>query len=405
MCKLAHRILVLSTISLSVAWASDWPRFLGPNADGTSPETGINKDWKTKPPKELWRISLTDDGYAGPSVAAGKLHIIDHKGAADVVRAVDVATGKDAWTFSYPDTDKKLYGFARATPTYDNGKLYTASRFAVLHCLDAEKGTKLWSRDLKKEFKGKRRNEGKFDWGYAESPRIDGDRLIFCPGGPGAAMVVLDKNSGQDIWKGGGDDQAGYGSTAIGTIGGKKQYVSFGGVGLFGVDAEKGALLWRYQWETEWDVNTATPIIIGDAVFISSGYGRGCALISVAGNKAEKVWQNANLQEHFSTPVLSGGYIYGVGDPNKLMCLDPKTGKLMWSQGGFGKGSVIALDGVLIVLNGGTGDVAMVKIAPESYQEMGRFKPLGGESWTAPIVADGKLFIRNHTALVCLDLK
>ena len=402
LCKLAAVSLLLNALGVL---ASDWPQFLGPNHDGVSAETGINKDWKAKPPKELWKIAMGDDGYAGPSVAAGKLYIIDHKATEDVVRAVDVASGKDVWTFAYPETAPKEHGFARATPTCDNGKLYTLSRFAVLHCLDAEKGTKLWMRDIKKEFSAKRLNEAKFDWGYSESPRVDGDKLLVCAGGPGAAIVALDKNTGKDIWKGGGDDPAGYGSVTIATIGGKKEYISFGSQALFGVDAESGAPLWRYPWQTEWDVNGATPIAIGDAVFITSNYNHGCALVSVAGNKAEKVWENKLLQAHFSTPVLVGGYIYGIGEVSKLVCLEAKTGKSQWIQSGFGKGSVMAIDGVLIALHGANGDVVMVKLDPGSYQELGRFKPLGGESWTAPIVADGKLYVRNHSALVCLDIK
>lgn len=397
-------LCVLGLFCVAALPAADWPQFLGPNHDGISPETGINKDWKTKPPKELWKIAFGDDGYAGPSVAAGKLYIVDHKPntADDVIRAVDVATGKDVWTTVYADAAKHNYGFTRSTPTYENGKLYILSRLSQLLCVDAEKGEVIWKRNMKKEFGGKR---AKGDWDYAESPRIDGDRLIVCPGGPGAAMVCLDKVTGKDIWKGGGDEQAGYGSTVIATIGGKKQYVNFGGMALFGVDAENGTLLWRYPWKTEWDVNAATPLVIGDTVFITSNYQHGCALVAVNGSKAEKVWENKILQAHFSTPILVGGYIYGVGEPAKLACIDAKTGQAPWTQTGFGKGSLIGIDGVLIALNGATGDCIMAKIDPTVYQELGRFKPLGGESWTAPIVAGGKLYIRNRSELVCLDIK
>ena len=171
---LLNKVVALGLLCAAATWAADWPQFLGPNHDGISPETGIYKDWNAKPPKELWRTDMGDDGYAGPSVVAGKLYIVDHKGAEDVVRAIDVQSGKDVWSFAYPETKPKLYGFARATPTYDNGKLYILSRFAVLYCLDAEKGTKLWMRDIKTEFKAKRLNEAKYDWGYSESPRIDG---------------------------------------------------------------------------------------------------------------------------------------------------------------------------------------------------------------------------------------
>ncbi|MGD0089520.1 MAG: PQQ-binding-like beta-propeller repeat protein [Planctomycetota bacterium] len=400
MYKLVRRLLVLGFFSLSVAWAADWPHFLGPNADGISPETGINKDWKAKPPKELWRIELSDDGYAGPSVAAGKLYIVDHKGAQDIVRAVDVSTGKDVWAFSYPDPAKANYGFTRATPTWENGKVYTYSRYGVAHCLDAEKGDKIWSRDVKRECKGKYGG-----WEYAGSPVLDGEKLVLPLGGAGD-VAVLNKATGQTVWTGGGNDEAGYATPVIASLGGKKQYVVFNGLALVGVDGEAaGPPLWRFPWQTQYNVNAATPRVIESTIFITSDYNHGCALISVADGKAAAVWQNASLDAHFNTPILCGGYLYGIGNRNGLLCLEPKTGKMPWNHPGFEKGGLIGIDGVLIAVCGGSGEVVMAKIDPAAYQELGRIKPLGGQSWTAPIAADGKLYIRNRTALVCLDLK
>jgi len=382
------------------AATTEWPNFRGPNHDGKSAETGINKDWKAKPPKELWRITLGDDGYAGPSVAAGKLFIIDHEGADDVVRAVDIKTGKDVWSFRYPDARKGNYGFSRSTPAYDNGKLYTLSRVGNLHCLDAEKGTKIWQRNIKQDF------QGVFgSWEYAYSPLVDGKNLIVCPGGPNAAVVALDKETGKDVWKGGGSDQAGYATPVIATIGGKRQYVVFTGEGLVGIDPGGGAALWKFPWVTAHKVNAATPIVIGDSVFIASGYGVGCALVKIEGNNAKQVWHNKEIKAHFSSAILHDGMIYGTGDPGELVCLDPKTGAGRWHQKGFEKGGIVAVDGVLIAQDGAGGDLIMVKLDPTKYEELGRIKPLGGQSWTTPIIADGKIFVRNKQALVALDLK
>ncbi len=191
---------------------SDWPRFFGPNADGTSPDTGINKDWSAKPPQELWRVSLGDDGYAGPAVADGKVFIVDHQGKDDVVRAIDIATGKDAWTFPYPEPGGHNYGFTRGTPCYDNGTLYTLSMSGQLHAINAADGTKVWSKNLPQDFGGKAPN-----WRYASSPVVDGDRLVVLPGGQ-SSVAVLDKTTGDTIWAGGGPSGASYATPTIATI-------------------------------------------------------------------------------------------------------------------------------------------------------------------------------------------
>jgi outer membrane protein assembly factor BamB len=218
--------------------------------------------------------------------------------------------------------------------------------------------------------------------------------------------VALNKTTGADIWKFGGSDLAGYSTPVTATIGGKKQYVVFVAKALIGVDAASGALLWRQPWETQYDVNASSPVVIGNTVFISSNYGRGCALVKIEGEKASIVWENRKIKEHFASAILSGGLLYSTSDPGEITCMDPASGTPKWTQRGFEKGGMVAVDGALIVLDGANGDVALVKINPEKYEELGRIKPLGGDqSWTAPIIADGKLFIRNKKALVALELK
>lgn len=399
---IVRALCVVSIVCLSVhGFASDWPRFLGPGGTGISPDTGINKAWNEKAPKELWRLPLTDDGHAGPAVADGKLYIVDHKGANDIVRALDLNTGKEVWTFEYPEDGKSNHGFARATPAIDNGKVYTLSRSGLVHCLAAADGKKVWSRNIVTDFKGKVPK-----WMIVMSPVVDGDKLIVAPGGPNALVVALNKNTGETIWAGGGSDKLSYATPVIATIGGKKQYVIFSGASVLGVDPENGKVLWRFPWVTKYDVNAAVPVAFKNSVFIASGYKRGCALVRVGPGKAEKVWENKEMQAHFSSPITHKGLIYGTGEPGFLMCMDPKTGKTLWKKAGFEKGGILAIDGTIIALNGKNGDVIMAALTPEGYKELGRIKaPLGGRSWTAPIVADGKLIIRNKKAIACFDLK
>ena len=395
---------VFASVSLS---ASDWPQFRGVNGDGISTEKGINKDWKAKPPKELWRVALNDKGYAGAAVAAGKVFFLDPDGKDDNIRAVDATTGKDVWTFKYPAAYSSMvgggdpdWGFGRSSPTYDNGHIYALNAVGVLLCLDAEKGTKVWMRDIDADFKGK-----PGEWHYTAPPIVDGNKLIVCPGGDNASVVALDKVTGKDIWKGGGSDKAGYAVPITATLDGKKQYVVVTAFNLIGVDAENGELLWSFPWKTSYDVNAAAPVVSGNTVFISSGYGHGCALVEISGKNAKKLWENKEIQAHFNAPIIADGYVYGIGDPGKLVCLDLKTGVAAWKQPGFEKGGVVAIDGTLIAVDGAKGNVAMVSLDHTAYKELGRIQPLNGRHWSPPLIADGKLYVRNRETMVCLDLK
>jgi outer membrane protein assembly factor BamB len=342
---------------------------------------------------------MGDDGFAGPAVADGRVFIVDHEGADDVVRALDLKTGSNVWTYSYADSQRPNYGFARSTPAIDQGKVYTVSRMGVVNCLDAPTGAQVWSKNVVSEFKGQLPG-----WQMSMSPLVDGNRLIVCPAGPDASVAALDKLTGRTIWAGGGSQKMGYSTPVAASIGGRKQYIVFAGTALTGVDAAGGRLLWSVPWQTSYDVNAATPIVIGDTVFVTSGYARGCALVKVSGEKTEILWENKDISPHFNSPVFKDGYFYGSGD-GPLVCMEAKTGKVMWKQPGFEKGGLVGVDGCLIAVNGGGGDVVLLKMSPDQYTELGRMKPLGGQSWTAPIVADGKLIIRNKSALACLNLK
>lgn len=383
------------------AHASDWPNFRGTNYDGISGEKLPNKDWKNKPPKELWRIALGDNGYAGPSVSGSKLFIIDHKESRDIVRAVDVKTGKNVWTYDYEDADKDQYGFSHSTPTCDAGRVFTFSRQGMLHCLKADDGTLVWKRDLKADFGGRWKGD---NWGYAASPLVDGDKLIVCPSGPGALVAALDKYTGKDLWKGGGDEQAGYATPVKAEIGGSAQYVLFSGTSVLGVDAANGLVLWTSPWRTAYGVNAATPLVVGNTVFISSDYGVGCEMLDASVVPPKELWRSKVLKAHFSSPIFFEGHIYGTGEPDDLSCIVHATGEVKWKKPGFQKGGILGIDGMIIGVGGSDGDVVLCKMSPEGYVESGRIKPLGGQSWTAPIVAGGKLYIRNGAALVCLEL-
>ena len=401
--RLSLLILILSLFSASV-FAAEWPAFMGPKGTGISEEEVANKDWKAKEPKVLWRTNMSDNGYAGPSVADGKVFIIDRGTNTDRVRAIDLETGKDVWEFTYDEISKADYGYARSTPTYDQGKLYTVSKGGLLHCLEAKTGKVIWSLSFVKDLNGVL-----YNWEVAASPVVDGDKLIVFPGGK-KNVTVLNKNTGEVIWQGGNSDNAGYATPVITTINGVKQYILFTARNVIGVKAEDGELLWQFPWITDYDVNAATPLVIGDnKVFVTSSYYTGCAMLQIETDwKVTQLWENGNMESHFSSPIFYEGFIYGTTDPQPgaLLCIDPATGQVKWRQRGYEKGGLIIADGLIISLFGWNGTLVMVKADPSSYQEITRLKaPLGGQSWTAPVLSDGRLIIRNRTTLACLDLR
>lgn len=378
--------------------SGNWPHYRGPNSDGVVKADGINVSWQTKAPKLVWQKPLGDQGYTGPAAANGLLYVIDHNGNQDIVRALKLSDGSEAWNYPYPDADSPNYGFARSTPTIDGDKVYIVSRLGKVICLTAKDGQKVWQVDMASDFQGQHGG-----WDYACSPVIDGQRLIVTPGANDAAIVALDKTTGKVLMKG-GSGVAAYSTPVVATIGGKKQYVVFLAKKVCGIDATNGQELWSAPWETAYDVNASQPLVIGDSVFVSSGYGKGCAMFDIKGNQAVTRWQNKAIQEHFSSAVVLDGKIYGTSDPGVLVCLDPASGNTLWKQQGFEKGGLIAVNNVLLAHNGSNGDLIMVKIDPSSYQELGRIAPLKGQAWTAPILVGKTLIVRNTTAIAAVDL-
>ncbi|MHC5139416.1 MAG: PQQ-binding-like beta-propeller repeat protein [Planctomycetota bacterium] len=389
----------------SLALADDWPRFLGPNADSISSETGINKDWSSKPPKELWRISLTDEGYSGPAVKGDVLYILDHKETNDLVRAVDVTTGEDIWNITYPEVGRENHGYTRCTPTIDNDRVYTVSRSGVVHCLNISDGSKVWYVDVMNDHEGKPPR-----WGASNSAYIDGEQLIAIGAGENSHVVALDKHTGKKLWAGGGSDIAGYATPIKAQIDGKKQYLVFTGTSFIGVESTSGNLLWRHPWETRLDSNASSPIQVdSNLIWIASGYRRGCALLRIKDNTVEEVWSDTTITPHWSSAVFMDGFIYTTTPPGYLVCVNAKTGEEQWrskgNEKGFEHGGLCAVDGTLIVIEGNTGNVVQVALSSQEYKELGRINPLESTNcWVAPIVANKKLYVRSPSELVCLDI-
>ncbi|MBI3466836.1 MAG: PQQ-like beta-propeller repeat protein [Planctomycetes bacterium] len=395
--------------------AADWPQWRGPERNGILRETGLLQQWPAEGPKLLWQIEDLGSGYSTPAVVGDRLYVCANEGMEDeFVRALSVADGKRIWSTrigSVGENRGQDYPGARSTPTVDGQVVYALGSNGDLVCLESTTGKPRWQRNLQTDFGGRPGN-----WAYAESPLVDGDVLVCTPGGSEATLVALNKNTGDVIWKSAvpGGEEAAYSSTIIVETGGVKQYVQFLQKGLVGVDAATGKFLWRYdRTAVNSPANIPTPVA-GDAlVFSSNRRGAGGGVVELKVNQgevtAEEVYFKQKVPHSIGGSVLLNGYLYGTTS-QAMVCVDFSTGELKWEERGIGAGAVCFADNRLYVHGEENGDVALVEATPEAYREHGRFTPPGepqgkGKAWTYPVLANGKLYVREQGFVWCYDVK
>jgi outer membrane protein assembly factor BamB len=413
------RWLLLVSVALGglilVAGAADWPQWRGPQRDGISQETGLLKQWPKEGPKLLWQVQDLGNGYSTPAVVGDRLYLLSNKGLDnEFVQALAVKDGQSAWSTPIGKVgnpnQRPSYPGARSTPTVDGEALYALGSDGDLVCLDTVSGKERWHKSLRTDLGGK---PGK--WAYAESPLIDGDLVVCTPGGTEATLAALNKQNGEVVWKAAvpGGDEAAYASVIIVEAGGVKQYVQFLQKGVVGVDAKTGKFLWRYDQTAKGSpANIPTPVAHDGSVYTATGRaGGGLVRLKVADGSvtAEPVYFNAKLPTSIGGTVQLGEYLYGTSGQG-LMCVEFSTGKVKWQERGIGAGAVCYAEGRLY-LHGEEGDVALVEATPEAYHEKGRFKlpdqPKRGPSkaWAYPVVANGRLYLRDIGVLWCYDVK
>ena len=382
------------------AWAQtaadDWPCWRGPDHDGIATESGWNANALSAGPAIKWKKEV-GAGFSSVAVKGANVYTMGNRGGQDTVVCLDAATGDERWHHTYPCKEGDYAG-PRATPTVDGDCVYTMSRAGQVFCLDAGSGQVRWKRELAGEM-----NVGIPTWGLAGSALVYKNAVFLNAGEKG---VALDKTSGKTLWSN-APGKGGYATPVLFAFRGKPALALFGEKHVFGVDAATGKELWEHPWETQYDVNAADPVVSGTKVFISSGYGRGCAMLDVAGPKPRTVWEHKNMKNHFSSCVLFKGHLYGIdGNAGKgaLRCLDPATGKETWSQE-LGFGSLIVVDGKLVVLNE-NGMLFIASADPASYKELSKGQVLEKKvCWTPPAFCHGKIYCRNSPGeLVCVDV-
>lgn len=384
--------------------AADWPHWLGPLGNGSSPETGLLTAWPTTGPKVLWKTN-GGDGYSSVAVVGQRAFTLVQHDGAEAAIALDAVKGTELWRTKLGPAYKNNYGNGpRSTPCIDGRFVYVQSVTGLLACLEVASGKIVWQHHLLKEFGAKN-----LTWGLSASAVIDGDLVLALPGAKGAGVAAFHKSTGQLVWKL-GDDKAAYASPVVLTGGGRKQYLFFNASGLLAASPE-GQELWRVAWKTDFDCNIATPQVIGDKLFVSSGEGVGCALFQLKEQGPPGiVWESrgpkSNMVNYWATPVVHQGHLYGLsGQFDKridLHCLEVATGKLKWAKPGFGKASVTLADGHLF-LTTKKGELVLVRASPEKYEEKARIKLLG-DNRTVPTIANRRLYLRDRQHIFCLDL-
>jgi outer membrane protein assembly factor BamB len=396
--------------------AADWSQWRGANRDGISTETGLLKEWPAQGPKMLWQVKELGEGYSTPAIVGERLYVMANKGVADeFVKALSVQDGNEMWARrvgKVGPNEGPQYPAARSTPTVDGDALYALGSDGDLVCLDTASGQVRWQKNLRNDFGGQ---AGK--WAYAESPLVDGEVVVVTPGGPQATIVALNKKTGEVVWKSviPGGDPAGYASIIPVDVGGSKQYVQFLEKGLVGVDAKTGSFLWRYDQTAKGSpANIPTPVAHDGYVYSATNLGGGGLVRIKPGAdgkvEVEQVYFAKKLPSAIGGSVLVGDYLYGAGQV--MMCVEFKTGKVKWSERGVGAASVMFADGRLYV-HGESGEVALVEASPEAYREKGRFAPpdpaqrsaAGAKAWAYPVVANGRLYVRDGNCLWCYDVK
>jgi outer membrane protein assembly factor BamB len=389
------------------AGLADWPQWRGPSRDGLSPEAGLLTTWPAGGPRVVWKRPI-GRGFSSVAVAGGRLYTMDEEAAPrrEAVVCLDAATGKEIWRFRYPNHYDERFGPGpRSTPAVDGNRVYAVGPTGIFHCLRADTGEKLWRHDLLQEFHGR-----PSQYGVSFSPLVEGDLVYTTPGGPdGNSVAAFNKYTGALAWKA-LDDPIGYSSPVAVSAAGARQILVFTNSALVSLSPKEGKLNWRYPWETDGGFNIATPLAFGNYVFISSAYGKGCALLEVTAQadgslRAARVYEHNRMRNHFASSVRWGEHIYGF-DRMDLVCMSVRTGDIVWRENGarsFRKGSLLIAAGHLIVL-GEDGTLVLAEATPAGYVPRASFQVAPNKFWTVPALAGRKLYIRNESQIVCLDV-
>lgn len=403
----ANEMLLLAVLASSAGMlgAADWPQWRGLHRDGATSET-IATNWPAGGPRQLWRADV-GVGHAPVSIAGAHVVTLGHTGQNDRVWCFNAPDGRVLWQFDYPaiarcpgEPGHGAFDGPHAAPTIAGANVYTLSRDGQVHCLDLASGTRRWTRDLRVDAKVKMP-----ECGFSSAPLVS-NGVVFV--NVGKAGTALDADTGITRWQS-GPDMAGYAAPGLDAIdAAQPRLLIFGARALFALDPSDGRTNWSLAWPTEWGVNAADPMPVGDGVFITTSYNQGCAWVDARTGAVR--WRNRNLSSQCSPPVLAGGNLYGFDgyidyQPGQaLVCLDPRTGAIRWRREKLAGQLILVGDRLVLTLV--TGDLVLARAAPDAYAEIARAHLFPPEECTVPpAFADGRLYCRTGAGrLLCLDM-
>jgi outer membrane protein assembly factor BamB len=390
------------------AQSTDWPQFLGPHRDGSSDEKGVATVWPAEGPRPVWKKKI-GGGWSAPVLSAGKLVIFHRQGDKEVLQCLDAKSGKELWTTEHPTAYSDDFGFddgPRATPCVAGNKVYSMGAEGALGCTDLKDGKRLWSIETKKDF-----GTPKGFFGVACSPLVESNKVLVNIGGRNAAgIVALDKDTGKLLWKA-TDAEASYSSPAAAAIGDKRYVFFFNREGLVAVEPSTGKVYFEYPWKPPIHaaVNAATPLIIGDLIFISTSYGRGATVLRFKESGPEPLWAEDDvLSNHYATSVHQNGLLFGFDGRQeqgpRLRCVELKTGKVRWTENGLGAGTVTLVNGNLLILTE-RGVLLSAPAVAQGFKPTARAQAFPFDVRAYPALADGYFYARSKNELTCIDLR
>lgn len=398
--------IALIALACAAVSAQDWPQILGPNRNGIYTGPPIVPSFPRTGPPRLW-IRDVGAGFAGPAVVGDRLILFHRVNNRETVEAMEALTGKTIWTFDYATSYRDDFGFdegPRAIPVIAGGRIFTHGADGLLHGIDFATGKMLWSVDTRKDF-----DAPKGYFGVASSPVVDGPRVLVNVGGTKGGIVAFDAATGKTLWTATNDEPS-YSAPIVADINGQHTGVFFTRTGLVAVDPANGKVLYQYRWRSRQaaSVNAATPIVIGDKIFLSSSYSTGAVLLQVANNTVKPIWSgDESMSNHYSTSVLKDGYLYGFDGRQEfgqtLRCVELATGKVMWNADGFGAGTLLIAGETLVIMRE-SGELAFASASPKAFRMLSRAPLLKGVVRAYPALANGRYFVRNERQLAAFDL-
>jgi len=382
---------------------TDFPEYRGRRRDGIVTGPALARDWSASPPRLRWKQPV-GGGYAGFAVAGNLAVTLEQRRNKEALVAYDTSTGAERWSYTYSALFSERMGGngPRATPTLADGQVYSLGATGKLVCMDAATGKWHWQVDILED-------NDNLTWGMCGSPLVYDRYVVVSPGQQrpgGHTLVAYERTTGQKAWAA-GQARAAYSSPMLATLAGVRQILLLEAKGLAGHDAGTGQELWRIGWETNEGIHVAQPVALdGDRIFISSGYGAGCAMIHITCQNGRwdprELWRKRTMRCKFTSPVAHGGYLYGL-DEGILVCVDEKSGERQWRDGRYGHGQML-LSGDLLVILAETGDLALVAASPASFRELGKITVFDSKTWNCPALANGRAYLRNDQEMACYDL-